>query len=273
MVGSSQGSQMINTKLPVSVVIIAKNEEKNLPRCLESVADWASEIVAVINDCHDQTESILKSYGAQIYQHEWRGYIQQKNYGLAQARQKWIFSMDADEEVTPALEAEIRRRVEDDGTYSAVSFRRKSYLLGRWIKHGDWYPDRVTRLFKNGQAKFVGDYQHEELVVEGQTVAASPNLLHYSYPTLYDFLKKTESFSRGFAIESVGKRKFSGVGALFRGLWKFFRAYILRLGFLDGFPGLFVAVHQSYATFFKYSILLEHEVAGRPLLREHEDKA
>lgn len=261
-----------NPKLPVSVILIAKNEEKNLARCLKSVS-WASEIVAVINDCTDGTEDVLKSFGAKIYKHEWKGYIQQKNNALSYATQEWIFSIDADEEVPPNLESEIRKLLsENTKNFKAVSFRRKTHLLGRWIKHGDWYPDRVIRLFKNGVASFVGHYQHEILKIEGVVINSDANLLHYSYPSIYDFLRKTESFTRGFEIENPpGTKEFSPFSAFYRAKWRFIRGYFLRFGFLDGFPGLFIATYQFYSTFFKYSVLFEQGVRGKEIIFDKED--
>lgn len=257
-------------KLPVSVVLIARNEEKNLERCLKSIA-WATEIVAVINDCTDRTEEILHSFGAKVHKHEWKGFIQQKNKALSYATQPWIFSIDADEEVPPHLKSEIEKLIAEKDV-QAVSFRRKTHLMGRWIKHGDWYPDRIVRLWRNGVARFVGNYQHEILQVDVKVHRSQANILHYSYPSIYDFLKKTESFARGFEIENPsGTRSFCALTAFFRAKWRFLRCYFFRLGFLDGFPGLFVATYQFYSTFFKYSIVYDQQQRTKAPVLDQED--
>ena len=261
-------------KLPISVVLIAKNEEHNLKRCLASVADWVSEIVAVVNDCTDKTEEILKQYGARVYEHEWLGYVKQKNIALSYAKEKWILSIDADEEIPPATRLEIKKWIESqEGKVAGVNFRRKTFFLGRWIKHGDWYPDRVTRLFLRGRASFEGNYLHEKLVVEGVVAKSQCNFLHYSFPTIYTFLRKTDSFTRSFVIANEAKLKLSKFGTLFRSVWKFFRGYVFNFGFLDGYPGLFIAVQQSYSTFFRYSALYEKQLSKSPLTLDPEDTA
>lgn len=256
----------MTNKLPISVIIIAKNEAHTLPRCLDSVRGWSSEIIAVINDCTDDTENVLKSYGAKVYHHDWQGFVIQKNRAIQYASYDWIFSIDADEEVTPKMQRDIQNIIEqNDTTISAVDFCRKTWFLGKWIKHGDWYPDRVIRLFRRNKAKYEGNFLHEKLVVDGKTKHSDSNLLHYSFPNLYIFLGKLDSFTRNFEKANLGKKRFSPVGSAFRSWWKFFRCYFIKLGFLDGYQGLLIAIHQGYSTFFKYSVLLENQVkANKP---------
>lgn len=245
-------------KLPISVIIIASNAAHNRPRALASVKEWAGEIVAVINDCHDDTAQILEAAGAQVYQYDWQGFVVQKNRALAHASMPWVFNLDADEEVTPKMLRDIEQLVSHASGYSAASFCRKTWFLGRWIKYGDWYPDRVTRLFKRDQGQYAGNYLHERLEITGKTCKFNSNLLHYSFPNLYVFLAKLGSFTRNFE-KANQQKKFSPLASLFRAWWKFFRCYVIKRGFLDGFPGLLIAVHQGYSTFFKYSILLDRK--------------
>lgn len=259
-------------QLPISVIIIAHNEEHNLPRCLRSINGWVSEIVAVVNDCSDRTAEILQNHGAKVYTHEWQGFVKQKNLALNYASEKWIFSIDADEEVTPAMKREIIATVTGDNRVNGISFCRKTWLLGRWIKHGDWYPDRVIRLFKKEHARFEGNFLHEKLVVTGRVMKSKTNLLHYSFPTMYLFLSKNDSFTRNFITANLERKKFSYAGTILRSFWKFFRGYFIKLGFLDGYPGFIIAVQQSYSTFFRYNMLLEHRLKEAQSYLDKEDE-
>lgn len=260
-------------KLPVSVIIIAKNEASILPRCLESVKEWASEIVAVINDCTDNTREILEGYGVRVYEHDWQGFVVQKNRAIQYANYDWMFSIDADEEVTPKMQQDIQNIIEqNDNTISAVDFCRKTWFLGKWIKHGDWYPDRVIRLFRRDKAKYEGNFLHEKLVVYGKTKHSDSNLLHYSFPTMYLFLSKTDSFTRNFVMVNHNNKKFSYLSTIFRSFWKFFRCYFIKRGFLDGYPGFIIAIQQAYSTFFKYNMLLENSLKANDSYLENEDK-
>ena len=129
-------------KLPLSLILIARNEAANLPRCLDSAASWCSEIVVVVNDCTDDTVAIAKRYGARVYEHAWQGHRDQKNIALDYATQPWILCIDADEEVSPALATSIQDFVRrDDPKFAGAYFARQVFFLGQWIRHGDWYPD------------------------------------------------------------------------------------------------------------------------------------
>lgn len=258
-------------KLPISVMIIAHNEENNIARALESVASWSDEIVAVINDCSDKTEVILKNYNAKVYERSWSGFVDQKNYALSLCKNEWVFSIDADEEVTPKMQREIELVVLNNSGVQGISFCRKTWFLGRWIKHGDWYPDRVIRLFRKSCSHFEGNYVHERLIVVGEINKSNANLLHYSFPNLFIFLNKLITFSRDFAIGNAHKKS-PVAGIIFRSFWKFFRCYIIKRGFLDGFPGLLIAIHQGYSTFFKYSVLKEGYLNKELPFLEKEDQ-
>lgn len=264
---------MVSTKLPLSVIIIASNEEHNLPRCLESVKDFASEIIAVINNCTDATKSILEDYGAIVYEHDWQGFVIQKNRALNYANYSWVLNIDADEEVSPKLKRDIFEIFnKSNENISGFSICRKTMFLGKWITHGDWYPDRVTRLFRKDKAVYDGDYVHEKLVVSGEVVKLSSNLLHYSFPSMYLFLSKNASFTRDFVKANYGKKNFSYSGTIFRAFWKFFRGYFIKMGFLDGYQGFIIAVQQSYSTFFKYNMLLEQDISKCVVSLDPEDE-
>jgi glycosyltransferase involved in cell wall biosynthesis len=158
-------------KLPVSVCLISGAEVGRIGRALESAADWASEVIVVLNEeVHDGTEALCLAHGAKVYREPWKGYVGQKNSAADKASCPWILSLDADEEVTPALWNEIATTLASpakNGRYAAFDFPRYSFYCGRWIRHGDWYPDRVRRLWRKGSAAWAGIDIHERLQVEG----------------------------------------------------------------------------------------------------------
>ena len=253
-------------KLPISLIIITHNEEKKLPRCLDSAAPWVTEIIAVINDCTDNTKQILESYGATVYEHDWPGSTDQKNRALSYATQPWVLSLDADEEVSPKLMRSFHSFFENndtdkfDGAYSA----RKTWFLGRWIKHGDWYPDYMLRLFRKEKGTFAGGKDHEKVSVNGPVKKLNGDLLHYSFDSISHNLSKFPRFGDAFLKNKIesNKTKFSPSQTILRAIWRLFRCYVIRRGFLDGFPGAFIAFNQAYYTLFRYSRLLEHELSN-----------
>ena len=249
--------------LPLSVVVVAKNEEQNLPRCLGSVAGWAAEIVVVLNDTTDQSETIALGLGATVHHQTWLGYRDTKNLALDLASHTWVLALDADEEVSPALRAEIASffaRGEHE-RYSGARFPRKVWFIDRWITHGDWYPDYSLRLFRRDKARWGGDaHVHEKIDIEGAVAKLRGDLHHYSFPTLSSHVSKMNLFADLFVKQQVeNENSFSLPHAVTRPWWRFFRAYVLRGGFLDGFPGFYIAIATAFSAFVRYSRLYEHE--------------
>ena len=254
---------MNNLKNELSVALIASNEESNIAKCLESLDGIADEIILVHNDCIDNTVGIAQGFGAKCYEVEWHGHRDQKNIALEKTASEWILNLDADEALSLELKESIvsflssKKVCEFDGG----RFNRKSFCLGKWIRHGDWYPDKKVRLARRGKGKFVGLQEHDQLAVNGKIKHLKGDLLHFSYPTLNSFIEKTIYFSDIFAERSLKKkRSIYTFNIVLRSIWRFFRAYILRLGFLDGFPGLFIAVANAYTTFFRHSKLYELKI-------------
>lgn len=249
------------SSLPVSLVVVASNEASTLPRMLRSAAPLCAEIVAVINNCTDDTQAILQEAGARVIERDWAGMAPQKQFALEQASQPWVLNLDADEEIPLALAEEIRAFVENDGHGCAgASTSRCTYFLGRWIRHGDWYPDRVVRLFRRDAGRFEGDRDHDHVVVDGPVRRLQADMHHYSNPTLNGQIAKINSFSDAFLRRKVAQgKRFQLSQALLRPPWRFVRGYLLRRGFLDGFPGFYAAVLTSFATFVRYSRLYEYE--------------
>jgi glycosyltransferase involved in cell wall biosynthesis len=248
-------------KLPIAISMIARNEALNIPRSLASVADWVQEIVVIINDCTDNTEEIAQGFGATVIHHPWEGYRDQKKFALAQVKAPWVLALDADEEVSAALKDDIFAFFQGDHEwFQGAKFPRKVWFLGRWITHGDWYPDWSLRLFRNGKGHWYGSPEHDKIELDGSVKRLHGDLHHYSNPTLYSHLNKIPVFSDYFLNRQIEKScKWSCADTLLRPWWRFFRAYVLRLGFLDGFPGYYIARATAFATFVRYSRLYEHK--------------
>ena len=250
-------------QLPLSVAIIAKNEAHPLPRCLASVRDWVSEIVVVLNDTTDASEALARAAGAQVHHLPWRGYRDTKNAAIDLTTRPWVLSLDADEEVSPALRADITAFLarSDLNAVAGVRFPRKVWFVDRWITHGDWYPDYSLRLFHRERARWGGDpFVHEKIECQGPVVTLRGDLHHYSFPTLSSHVAKINSFADLFVRQQQARgTRFSVVTAIVRPGWRFFRAYVLKLGFLDGFPGFYIAWATAFGAFVRYSRLYEEE--------------
>lgn len=248
---------------PVSVVVVARNEAHNLPRCLASVRGWVAEIVVVLNDTTDSSAAIAREHGAVVHETEWRGFRDTKNWANDRATQPWVLCLDADEEVSPALRAELCAFLGGDqaGRYSGARFPRKVWFLGRWITHGDWYPDLSLRLFQRAHGRWGGDaFVHEKAEVDGPVATLSGDLHHYSFPSIGSHVAKINPFADLFLQQQqAAGHRFSLAAAVFRPAWRFFRAYFLRLGFLDGFPGFYIAWATAFGSFVRYSRLYEDQ--------------
>ncbi len=257
--------------LPVSVVIVAKNEWHNLPRCLASVQGWVAEIVVALNETTDDSEAVARSFGARVQTLPWQGYRDTKNAALALATQPWVLALDADEEVSPALRDSIAAFFAggDAGRFSGARFPRMVLFMGRWITHGDWYPDYSLRLFRRDRARWGGNaYVHEKIDCSGEVATLRGDLLHYPYEDLAAQQRKITAYIELFVRQSADAgTTTSPPGILGRCLWRFVRAYFLKGGFLDGFPGLVAAVVNAHYTFLRYASLYEARTTRPP--QEH----
>lgn len=238
----------------ISVCIICGNEIRNIERCLKSVL-WADEIVVVDSFSTDGTHDIVLKYTDRVYRQEWLGYIGQKKFAASKASCPWIFFVDADEEVSDGLRAEIEKTFSSpipDGV-NGFNCPRLVFYLGRWIRHGDWYPDMKLRLFRKAFGECGGEEPHDRISVEGRTRDFSHPLNHYTYSCIADQLRQIDRFSTISAESNSVSKAPSYFTICGHALFKFFRCYIFRLGFLDGIPGLIVAVNVSFGTFSKYA--------------------
>ena len=241
--------------MKLSVVIIARNEEANIGRCLESVK-WADEIILIDNNSDDRTVEIARQYNAQVYNHDWNGYGPAKQAGLERASGKWILSIDADEVVSSELAAEINRICVQNDNANGYYIPRLTSFLGRWIRHSQWYPDYVLRLFKRTKGRFTDSLVHESVEIDGVVKYLKNDLLHYSYPDLKTFFKKTARYSELGALEAHRKgHKAGSLTAFFHSGAAFYRHFIFRAGFLDGWEGFLIALLSANRVYKKYSIL------------------
>jgi len=257
------------TKLPISICLVAGNEAHRIGRTLDSVAGWTSEIILAIDDkVTDGTDKIAASRGAKVVSQPWRGHAAHRNFASSHATQPWLLAIDADEVVSDELRDEIISAFQNQNPQAlpaAYSFPRLSFFCGRWIHHGDWYPDRKVRLWRKEAGQWEGD-PHEKLVLRGPEVSLRSNLLHYSNESIDQFLGKMGYISTVFVRQRQSQNRPVGWADLtIRPFWKFFRAYIFRLGFLDGWPGYFIACVNAFATVARYAKVIEHAQApARP---------
>lgn len=246
--------------------MVSGAEEARMGRALESVRPWVREIVVVLNEeVTDGTERILKEYGATVYREPWRGFVAQKASVSDKAGQPWLLNLDADEIVPPALRDEIQAAIRDDGRgFSAFKFPRCTYYCGRWIRHGDWYPDRVLRLWKKGAARWGGEEPHAHLEVNGRVGRLRSDLFHYSNESIQRQIAKIAPYHAEFVARRVAAGKSAGIFELaVRPCWRFVRAYVVRRGFQDGWPGLYIAALSAFSTMTRYAMVREAGDAKR----------
>jgi glycosyltransferase involved in cell wall biosynthesis len=244
----------------LSVCIICYNETRNIRRCLDSIT-WADEIIVVDSLSNDDTTEITRQYTTSLFQRSWTGYADQKNFALSKAQGNWVLSLDADEAVSPALREEILDEIAKPEAKDGYRIPRRSFYQGRWITHSGFYPDRQLRLFRRKKGRWVGRRVHERVEIKGRIGGLKNDLLHYPYKgVISGQLQTVDNFS-GLIAEDMyenGKR-FRLILLLFRPLFKFIEVYLLKKGFLDGLPGLIIAVTSAYALFVRYVKIRELE--------------
>jgi glycosyltransferase involved in cell wall biosynthesis len=237
----------------ISATIIAENEERNIARAIESLR-CCDEIVVVDSGSTDRTIEIAAKLGARVVESPWRGFAEQKNFASEQAAHDWILSIDADESLSEALEAEIWQIKKTGGKYDGYTMPRLAQYLGRWILHSGWYPDRKVRLFDRRKARWVGDYVHESVEVQGSIGHLESNLLHFTCSSLSEHLKTMDRYTTLAAAQLVDLKAPIGYRHLLLDpLWTFFRTYVLKGGYLDGVEGLCIAYMAAQYNFVKYA--------------------
>ncbi len=248
--------------MTISVAIVAMDEEANIGRTLASVG-WADEIVLVDSGSKDRTREIAHAQGARVVAEPWRGYVAQKQYAIDLCTKDWVLLLDADEEVSPALAEEIRAAIADPGAVSGYRLPRKNLFLGRWMRHGGFYPDPKLRLFRRGQGFVTGHDPHDRCELKPGSPGQVPQttrqfknaLVHYTYPNLTLYLGHMNRYSSLGAQLAVAKGhgSFSFIDIVLRPLATFVYNYIIRLGFLDGREGLLLHLYHAGYVSWKYS--------------------
>lgn len=238
----------------ISAILIVKNEAHHLKDCLTSIS-WADEIIVVDSGSDDGSQKICKQFNCRLLETDWPGFGPQKNRALDLATHDWIFSIDADERVSPKLRDEILKIVEstpEDG----FDIPRNSTYCGRFIKHAGWTPDYVLRLFRKDKGRFSNDKVHEKVNVQGSVSKLVNPLTHYSFDTLDQVLDKVNHYSTLGAQQLYAQGKRASLGkAIGKGIWSFIRTYFLRRGILDGREGLMLAISNAEGTYYKYAKL------------------
>lgn len=239
--------------MKLSVVVITKDEESAIGRCLDSVR-WADEIVVLDSGSTDRTVEIAREHGARVeVSADWPGFGPQKNRALALAGGEWVLSLDADEWVPEDLAAEIRAAIAAPDGHAGFELPRSSSFCGREMRHSGWWPDHILRLFRRDAARFSEDIVHERVLLDGRVGRLTRPLRHESFVSLHEVVDKMNRYSTAGAQMRVMRGKGGSVGAaVARGLWAFVRTYVLRAGFLDGREGFVLAVANAEGTYYRY---------------------
>jgi glycosyltransferase involved in cell wall biosynthesis len=247
-------------KLAISLVTITFNEQDNIERCIKSVP-WCDDIVVVDSKSTDRTPQIAKDLGARVFVEEWRGYGPQKNRATSLAKNDWVIFLDADEALSPELASEIKSLYQTKSLdCDAYEFPRLSIHMKREIRHGGWFPDRQKRFFNRTRCQWTDVNIHEEL--QAQKVGRlAPHMFHWPFKNLSHQIQKNNHYSTLQAVQlhHEGKR-FSCLKFWLKPVSKFIECYFLKRGFLDGMPGLIVAIGAAYSVHLKWAKLWEIEL-------------
>ena len=243
----------------LSVAMIVKNEAQDLAQCLDSVKDWADEIVILDSGSTDETEQIARRYGAKFYQHtDWQGFGKQRQLAQQYVTSDYVLWLDADERVSDELRRSIQQAVQQNQPNAVYQLPRLSEVFGRQIRHSGWYPDYVVRLYRTQFAKYGDELVHEKVhyPATAEVKKLNGDLYHYTYKDIHHYLVKSASYAKAWATQREAQGK---TASLFDGvthaLGCFVKMYLLKAGFLDGKQGFLLAVLSDHSTFVKYADL------------------
>ncbi len=246
----------------ISLIVITRNEQELIGQCLKS-AWFCDELVVVDSFSTDATVEIAKTLGAKVYQHEFTDYVRQKQMALDRASGEWVLLMDADEQATHDLGAEILATVSSPGAADGYRIRRILYHLGHYFSHG-LYPDRPLRLFRRERGHIGGRDPHDKVVVDGRVDRLEHQILHFSYRDVSDHVATINRFSTRAAIEHE-PGPLTAVRMFTNPAWRFFNFYVLRGGFREGGRGLYASMSAAFYVFLKYAKLYERKLKSRRL--------
>jgi glycosyltransferase involved in cell wall biosynthesis len=237
--------------MKITATIITRDEERNIARAIESLR-CCDEILILDSGSTDRTMELAEKLGARVVEAGWRGYAGQKNWAAEQAANDWILSLDADEALSEALEAEIWNLKKTGPRFDAYTMPRLARYLGRWIFHSGWYPDRKIRLYDRRKAKWVGDFVHESVMFEGRMGHLEANILHFTCESLSEHVKTMDRYTTLAAQELAARRvKVPLWRVIASPIVTFVKSYISERGFLDGFEGLVISYMAAFYTFLK----------------------
>ncbi len=253
--------------VPISAFVLTHNNESTIERALKSL-EFAAEIVVVDSGSSDGTLEIVKKYSDKLMQRPWPGFDKQFQFAQDQCTHDWVLCLDSDEEISENLAGEIQKALElnanrpENKQFHGFSVQRRSFFLDRWITHGGWVPDRKIRLYQRQLGSWEGD-PHAKMTVRGKVRKLRSYCYHYSYDNLAAQLQTLNNYST-VAVEyqdrdETGKKRFSLIRLLVHPLWRFFKEYFIKRGFMDGLPGLIIAVNNSSYVFNKYAKLWERQ--------------
>lgn len=246
--------------IKLSAVIITYNEGRNIERCLKSLTDVVDEIIVVDSCSTDNTKEICKSFNVRFIEQKFLGYVEQKNFAIQHASHNYIVSLDADEALSETLKKSVLN-LKNNWLFDGYYCNRFNNFCGQWIKYSDWYPNKKLRIFDKTKAFWDGHLIHEFVAFKKDSTKTGylkGDILHYTYQTYSEFNLKTEHFSTLSAQSYFDQGKKAPIWKVVcNPIWAFFKAYILRLGFLDGFNGFVICVQTANITFLKYSKLRE----------------
>ncbi len=237
----------------ISVTVITRNEEKNIERCLESLA-WADEIIVLDAHSTDKTVEICRKYTNHVETFDWHGYGKQKNLCADRASHRWVLNIDADEVVSPDCAKAIQRVLQGAPEFPVYRFPRKNLFAGKWVRFGGWYPDKICRLYDKSQVRFTETAVHERLTPDHPVGDISEPLIHYSFSGMEDYIDRQNRYSTLYAEDRKKAGWVAGWSHIcLRPLFNFYKNFVLRQGFRDGFLGLFLASSMAFYTFLKYA--------------------
>jgi len=244
----------------LSAIIITRNEEKDLPACLESLAGVADEVIVVDNHSSDKTVDIARRFGAKVFDHDFEGYGPQKQYALERATAPWVINVDADERLTPALREELKSFLAGPAP-AENGFRLpfQVYFMGRRLRFGGCFREFHLRLFRRDKARYAGAAVHEGIHVDGATGSLRGAVRHESYRNFAEYLEKCRNYTGLIAARKFAEGKRFSAWQHLRLPWEFFARYVLKFGFLDGGPGFSYAALSAYYAWLKHVRLTDHE--------------
>ena len=247
---------MSNTKL--SVVIITFNEEKNIGRCLANIKEVADEIIVVDSYSTDLTESICKSYDVKFLKRNFIGNIDQQKYACSFATNEYILSLDADEILSDELKQSVFVLKKTGFSKDAYIMKRCTNFCGHWIKHGTWYPDKKLRIYNKYKGEWGGIEPHGRVVMRATATVENikGDILHYSYYSMEEVIARNNKYTSTMAVTLFNRgKRCNFIKLVLSPLWTFVNGYVLKLGFLDGVDGFFIASSVAYQTMSKYAKL------------------